>query len=137
MENFLGKSFKQETSGHRMPAPVADTILSTWPLTSQTWSKEVSIFIMTDSCKLKRTRNIRINKWKNVIRRLMFRVLTYNGSLQHPAKVFNSFLQQIHTWLKSTDVGLRINAVDFRVETQKDVKVLEEIIRQRRLAERT
>ena len=28
-ENFLGKSFKLETSGHRMPAAVADTILST------------------------------------------------------------------------------------------------------------
>ena len=67
----------------------------------------------------------------------MLRVLTYNGSLQHPAEVFNSILQQIHTWLKSTDVDLRIDAVDFRVETQKDVKVLGEIIRQRRLAERT
>lgn len=52
MEYFFGNSFKQETSGQRIPAPVLQTILSMWSRASHTWSNEVSIFITTDSCRL-------------------------------------------------------------------------------------
>ena len=136
MENFLGNSFKLETSGHRIPAPVADTILSTWPLASQTWSNEVSTFIITESCKGVYITKKKQMSWEIKIKRMIFRVSTYHRSLCHATKVIDSFLQKIHSRLNSTDVDLRIDAVDFLVETQKDVKGLGEVIRQRRLAER-